>query len=669
MNYIGIDLGTTNSVAFTIKHGSPEYIKFSGKELLPSVILSNEGKIIVGSGAKRRGKINADRFISSAKTYMGDNNKSWDIDGRKFTPTDVAAEILKEIYKTAQKFFGNNDPIEAIITTPAEFSFDQNAATKKAGEMAGFQVKQILAEPIAAALAYALDNQKNKEKIYVVDLGGGTFDVALLEYDKSANASYSILFKDGDRKLGGDDFDKAVANLLMGEVRKTVGVDLASQEKSRLSFSEYAKTQQKLFTEAEKIKCALSSSESEQVDIVNLFPYQGGFYDLHMTITREAFLKEAAPLVRRVENIIRSSFEDSGYNEDDVDRVVLVGGSANMPFVRACVKKLFDKEPYANMDLSKLVAMGAAILADAEMGTGIEIHDLIAHSMGIEIIGNRMDIMLQKGNEFPCEISKTFYTVYDYQESVDIMAYEGEATEDLAQNRYIGGFNMAGIERALSGKEIEVRFAFDKSCILHVSAKDPVTGVYKEADLDPTMEQRRPETKSMPYDIVLLLDNSGSMYGSLDIAKDACKKLITDMIDTSFNRIALITFESSVKMCCHLTHNEDDLIAAIAPVNTGFSTAMAEALYEAQQELEYAKNIPLIILVTDGMPDNKYNTSQNANRLKEQGVKIATIGAGNVDHNYLSSLATSPDDYYPIQDMNGLAGAFQSITNGLRQRN
>ena len=481
MNCIGIDLGTTNSVACIIKHGNFDYLQFSGKDLLPSAILYNDGKVIVGGAAKRRARMKPDQFIDSAKTYMGDLTHTWNIDGRVFTAVDVACEVLKEIYKTAQKYFGNNEEIEAIITTPAQFSFDQNKATKEAGERAGVKVKQILAEPVAAALAYAFDDSKPQEKIYVVDLGGGTFDVSLLE--SKGGSEYTTLMKGGDRSLGGNNFDQAIANLMMSELRKTIGVDISTFENSGLSEREYAKTQQTLYTEAEKIKCSLSQSESEQVDIVNLLPYKGGLYDLHMTITREDFLNEAADLVRRIENTIRHSFDEIDFDEEDVDRVILVGGSANMPFVRDCVKKFFNKEPYADKPLSKLVAMGAALKADNERGDTITLNDIISHSFGIEIIGNRFSKILKQNEKYPCKRTETFYTVYDYQESVDILAYEGENTEDVKQNRYIGGFNLDGIERAPQGLPIEVTFEFDESCILHVNAIDPKTGATREVDL------------------------------------------------------------------------------------------------------------------------------------------------------------------------------------------
>lgn len=487
MNAIGIDLGTTNSVACIVRNGKLEFLKFSGKDLLPSAILVNNEKIIVGKAALNRSIISADKFISSAKTYMGDPSHVWEIDGRKFTATDVAAEVLKEIYKAARKFFANDEEITAVITVPAQFSFNQRAETKKAGEIAGFNVKQILTEPVSAAIAYAADTEKN-EKIYVVDLGGGTFDVALLE--SQGGNYYKTLMVDGNRSLGGDDFTKAIVELMMSEIRKSIGIDFSTQVKSGLNVNDYATALQKMYTEADKKKCALSTSESEEIKLVNLFPYKKGYYDLNMTVTREAFLQEASSLVREIENVIRRSFENIDFDEEDVDRVILVGGSSNMPFVRNCVKKIFEKEPYADKDLSKLVAKGAAILADDELGNGIQQHDIISHSFGTAVLDRsnkklRLSKMLNQYEEYPCECTKTFYTAFDYQKSVKVEAYEGEDIENLDNNRYIGDFDL-DIERAPAGKEIVVRFRFDKNCILHVMAKDPkYPDVEKEIELDP----------------------------------------------------------------------------------------------------------------------------------------------------------------------------------------
>ena len=481
MNFIGIDLGTTNSVACTFRRGDFQFLKFSGKVLLPSAVMFKDGKIKVGEAAKNFSQRYPNNVITSAKTYMGDNGHFWEIDGRKFTATDVAAEVLREIYKSARKFFNNAEEISAVITVPEQFSANQRAETKKAGESAGFTVKQILTEPVAAAIAYAFGNSKPNEKIYVVDLGGGTFDVALLEARE--DDYYKTLIQGGNRSLGGDDFDKALVNIMIIEIFTNTGVELTEAEKSGLSPAQYSTTIQKIYIEAEKVKRALSYSESAQVDIKNLFPYKDGVFDFHMTITREEFLREISQYAQEIETVIKNSFEGTEFSAADVDRVILAGGSAMMPFVRECVQKIFNKEPYSIDDLSKLVAMGAAIFADDTLGNGIEHHDIISHSFGVELVGKRMEKMLLQNEEYPCERTKTFYTIKDNQKAVRINAYEGEDTEEVEKNTYIGGFLLKNIELAPKGKEIEIRFIFDKNCILHVMAKDPkLPGVEREMD-------------------------------------------------------------------------------------------------------------------------------------------------------------------------------------------
>lgn len=483
MNYIGIDLGTTNSVGCIVRNGKFEYLKFHNSDLLPSAILYKDGKVSVGVTAKRKSVIYAEHYIASAKTYMG-SDKIWKIADKTFTPTDVATEVLKTIYKEAKKFFKNDEDVEAVITTPAYFSGNQNEETRDAGIRAGFKVKQILAEPVAAALAYAFDGLKDKEKIYVVDLGGGTFDVSLLQVD--GKNSYTTLMKDGDRRLGGDDFDKVIQNMMFSEIRKTAGINLDKEETSGLAHDVYTKTCQKLLTEAEKIKCNLSESDTEDVNIVNLFPLGADFYDLEMTITKDDFLREASSLVRKIENTIRHSFDDIEYTPEDVDRVILVGGSARMPFVRKFVEKFFNKPVYANKDLSKLVAMGAALLANDEDNT-ITLNDMIAHSLGIRVIGDRVDrlsIILKKNSHYPCENTGEYTTVHDYQESINVEVYEGECEEDINQNEPCGGFLLTGIEQARAGvPQIEVTFSFDESCILHVTAYDKKTGSQNSKNL------------------------------------------------------------------------------------------------------------------------------------------------------------------------------------------
>lgn len=492
MKSIGIDLGTTNSVACTILNGSYKFLQFHHRELLPSAVLYKDGKVTIGETAKKKAKIYSENYIASAKTYMGDMEKSWTIEDRTFTPVDVAAEVLSEIYKEAQKLFGKEEEIQAVITTPAYFSGSQNAATADAGKQAGFVVKQVLAEPVAAALAYASENLQKSEKIYVVDLGGGTFDVTLLEV-VSPN-EFRTLMKDGDNHLGGDDFDKIIEEIMQSRIRQDIGVDLSSVEDSGLSPEAYGRAKQKLLQEAEKVKCSLSEAESEDISIVNLFPYQDGNYDFTTEITRDEFLSESSKLIRHIKDVIRRRLEQSSYSVDDIDRVILVGGSSNMPFIREFVESYFNKKPYADKDLSKLVAMGAAIRADNERGDTITLHDIIAHSLGIELFGNRYEKILEKDMEYPCKKAKVFTTSYDYQEAVDIIVYEGENTEEADSNYYFGGFTVENIQKAKQGvPEIEVTFEFDESCILHVSARDLHTGASgaKNISIDRSLEKKK----------------------------------------------------------------------------------------------------------------------------------------------------------------------------------
>ena len=478
MNHIGIDLGTTNSVACTMKDGRFAFLDFRRTDLLPSVMMYQNGKVTVGEPAKRKREIFPKNYISSAKTHMGEQTEDGKlkpvavIEGRSFTATDVATEVLSEIYRAAKKFFGNEEPIEAVITTPAYFDSVQNRETQRAGEAAGFQIKQILAEPVAAALAYAMDDCHPGEKIFVVDLGGGTFDVTLLE--TKGSSQFDVIWKAGDNHLGGDDFDNAILEIMYRDIRLNTGIDVSEQGSSGLSDEEYGKMLQKLRREAERCKCELSSSESVEASIINLFPYRGGHYDLSMSFTRQDFLDSASLAVNKVKSTIRHFFDSIDTTKDEVDRVILVGGSARMPFVR--------EEPYADKDLAKLVAMGAAIKADDENDT-IVLHDRITSSLGIELVNDRFSILLPKGKPYPCDNldvpqkDRIYTTVCNYQEKIDIEVYVGEDTENVHNNRRYGGFTLSNIERAPAGvPQIEVIFSFDRSQILHVAARDLKTG-------------------------------------------------------------------------------------------------------------------------------------------------------------------------------------------------
>ena len=672
MNCIGIDLGTTNSVAGTLENGRYVYFQYDRENLLPSAILYKDGKVTVGSRAKKRSVVYSGNFIASAKTFMGNIKPQWNIEGRDFNATDVATEVLKEIYKVAKKHFGNDDPIQAVITTPAYFSGSQNAETAKAGEAAGFIVKQILAEPVAAALAYAYGDTKVNETIYVVDLGGGTFDLSIIK--NKGNNHFETIMKGGDRKLGGDDFDIALLEYMINHIRRDIGIDLSTCDKSGLDKENYSKAKQKLVIEAETVKCALSDADSYDVNMINLFPYKNSTYDLEMKITRDNFLECANDLVKRVQRLIRNSFDEIDIGKDDIDKIILVGGSCKMPFVREFITQFFGKQPYDDKDLSKLVAMGAILLScdtNNTSGIKIKVDDIIAHSMGIELVDDRFSIILPKNMVYPCKNTEVYTTTYDNQESVDINIYEGEDVDNVNNNTFYGGFTLDNIQKARAGvPEIEVTFEYDASCILHISARDLKTGSQnsKEIAIDVGNAKKKPrKSKVDPYDIVVLLDNSGSMSSAMSIAKDACRKLVNDMIDTNVHRIAFITFESFIDKLCGLTHNKYDVINSINGVYAKGSTDMAGAIDAAFYELKMSNNKHLVILVTDGAPDSKPSTALAAEKLKASGATLVCIGAGyGVDYDFLRKIASGHENCYEINTMSALEGIFKTITSGLR---
>ena len=466
---VGIDLGTTNSACCTMKNGKFEMIKLSRRnEILPSVLMYTiDGGIKVGEDAKKRANMNPNNYIKSSKTFMGDN-KIWNIDDESFSPTIVASELLKSINKSAKTFFKTEETISAVITVPAYFTSKQREETKKAGEMAGFKVEGIITEPVAAALAYGYEEDKD-QTILVVDLGGGTFDVTILKID---NNKYNTLAIEGDSKLGGDNFDQVILNIFLKKIRTEFGIDLSRFENLGLDKLTYNKSLQILNEKAEEAKILLSQSEYVDISIPNFIPGKS----LECSITREEFKSHSFVLLSKIRRTINNAIIDADIDADDIDKVILVGGSSNIPFIREIVREILDKEPYSNMDLSKIVAMGAALKANINE-TGItDIEDITAHSLGIKVIGNKFSVIIPKGTSYPTSMTEVYTTTVDYQEVIDVSVYEGE-DELVTNNKPYGGFKLSNIQNALKGiPKIDVTFEFDKNQILHVKAKDRVTG-------------------------------------------------------------------------------------------------------------------------------------------------------------------------------------------------
>ncbi len=471
---VGIDLGTTNTVCCHFDN-SLNFIKFHGKELLPSVLFYRDGKTIVGGSAKKKAITYPNNSISSAKTFMGDDDKKWTIEDKSFTPTEVATEVLKEVAKEVYKTY-NVEECAAVITVPAYFTSKQYMETEKAAQAAGIEVIQILPEPAAAAIAYGID-ENNDQNIFIIDLGGGTFDVSILKIEEN---EFTEIATDGDRCLGGDDFDKQLVEMCLKQIRVEHGINLASEGKSGLDPTLYAQVMKKLQAECEKAKVELSATEETDIVIPSLIPQNGSSINLSMHITRSDFEEQCEELLERIEEIIERCLDDANYDAEDIDKVILVGGSSNIPAVKALVVRVFDKNPYADRDLSKLVAIGAAIKAVDDKvlikNKQIKVNNILSHSFGIQVRDSEYSIIIPKGTQYPCENTETYTTLSDYQESIRVKIYEGEDEDNIENDFYYDEYLHEGIERAPKGvPEVEITFSFDKNRVLHVESIDTKT--------------------------------------------------------------------------------------------------------------------------------------------------------------------------------------------------
>lgn len=479
---LGIDLGTTNTVCCRFDN-TLDFVKFKGKELLPSVLYYRDGKILVGDSARKKAITYPDNVIMSSKTFMGDDDKIWEIQDRKFTPTEVAENILLEVAKEARRTY-SADECAAVITVPAYFTSKQYRETERAAQAAGIEVIEILPEPMAASIAYGMDENDN-QKIFVIDLGGGTFDVSILSIDGN---EFKTLNVDGDRRLGGDDFDQALVELCLRQIRRDTGINLSGQDKSGLDGKLYQQIMRKLQFECEKAKVELSVMEETEIIIPSLIPRDNGAVNFQLKITRDEFVDRSEELLDRIESITRRCLNDANCSADDIDKVILVGGSSNILAVRSLVERIFNQKPYSDKDLSKLVAIGAAIKATGDKtlikNKVIKVTNILSHAFGIRIVNDRFSIILPKGTEYPCEKSDTYTTVSDFQPSVAIKIYEGEDTEDIANDFYYDEYKHEGIERNFAGvPQIEVTFNFDKNRVLHVSSRDLKTGTKGNKDV------------------------------------------------------------------------------------------------------------------------------------------------------------------------------------------
>ena len=569
---IGIDLGTTNSCVSVIEGGEAVVIpNAEGARTTPSVVaFSKDGERMVGNVAKRQAITNPERTIASIKRHMGSDYKV-NIDGKAYTPQEISAIILQKLKSDAESYLGDK-VTEAVITVPAYFTDAQRQATKDAGKIAGMEVKRIINEPTAAALAFGID-QENDQKVMVYDLGGGTFDVSIIEMGDGVQ---EVLATAGNNHLGGDDFDKKIMDWLVAEFKKEQGIDLSGDKMAM----------QRIKEAAEKAKIDLSGMTTAQISLPFITADATGPKHMETTLSRAKFNEMTADLVEATMGPVRQAMSDSGLTMNDIDKILLVGGSTRIPAVQEAIKKFSGKEPFKGINPDECVAMGAALQGGVLGGDvkGLLLLDVTPLSLGIETMGGVNTVIIERNTTIPTKKSQIFSTAADNQTSVEVHVLQGER-EFAKDNKTLGMFHLDGIMPARRGvPQIEVTFDIDSNGIVHVSAKDLGTGkeqhisitassnmskddidkAVKEAEQFASEDKKKREAvdlrnnaDQMVYQTEKLLSENGDKFSDddksalntkLDALKEALKGDNTDAIKSAEEDLTNKFYEVSQKI-------------------------------------------------------------------------------------------------------------------------
>jgi molecular chaperone DnaK len=657
---VGIDLGTTfSAIAHVNKYGVPEILKnVEGERITPSVVLFEGDEVIIGTYAKQSAVAYPEQVVEFIKRHMGDEDFNFEYRGEVYTPERLSGFILAKLKHDAEHRLGHRID-QAVITVPAYFGDKQRRATIRAGEYAGLRVLSLLNEPTAAAFAYGFTNSDEHKRLLVFDLGGGTFDVSIVNID---GREISVVATTGDHQLGGKDWDDALIKYAAEQFRARHGIDPLDD------LAAYHDLRQ---------KCTSAKLSLSKRPRVNLFyDYKGKI--LRLELAREKFEDLSAGLVRRCEALTREVLEEAGMGVNDIDTVVLAGGSTRMPMVREMIKAMFGREPATDINPDECVALGAALTAAIESSrisgeappVDIRTHDVTSHSLGMVAYREgrlHNSRIIERNSRIPCERTRDDYvTTHDGQTTMDLWLVQGENADPLECN-VLGHFEFYGIPARVAGRSrLSVTFRYNANGIVEVEAMDLDSGqtlAHRLAAGNVTLEDLA--RNRAPMNIVLVMDCSGSMYGrNIEEARKAALSFSQASLGPN-RQIAVVGFPGGV--LCPLTPDLRRVQGAIDSLTPIGSTPMAEGLSAARELMKSKAGVQRVyVVLTDGHPDDPEATTVEINRIRTSGGRIITIGVGpQVRPDYLRGLASRPEDYHFCNESVELQGTFINLATEL----
>jgi len=657
---VGIDLGTTfSAIAHVNKHGVPEILaNGEGLRITPSVVLFDGDEIIVGSYAKQAAAAYPDQVVEFVKSHMGDADYRFPYRNEEYTADQVSSFILRKLKHDAEMKLGH--PVEeAVITVPAYFRDAQRRATKRAGELAGFKVLKLINEPTAAAFAYGLANAGKDMRCLVFDLGGGTFDVTVVDIEGN---DIQVIATAGDDGLGGKDFDEVLIQHAAVAFRQRHGLDPLTDPIARQDLRD------------KSVSAKLSLSRRPKVNL--FYDHQGRI--LRQEIPRKLFEELSEGLLARCRSLTKEVLREARCGPESIDTVLLAGGSTRMPMVRELIRELFNKEPATDINPDECVALGAALTAALESArlagekppVDIRTHDVTSHSLGMVVFrsGSLFNSrIIRRNSRIPCERTRDDYvTTHDGQSSMDLWLVQGEE-EDPLQCAVLGHFEFYGIPSRPRGEtRLAVTYRYNANGIVEVEAMDLGSGqtlAHRHATGQVTLDDIA--KNRVPMQIALVMDCSGSMYGTNILeARKAAKAFVQRTLQRN-REIAVIAFPGGV--LTSLTDQRGRIEAAVDRLTPIGSTPMHTGLAQAREALKGRAGIQRVyVILTDGHPDDPTSTAAEAHRIKRLGGRVITIGVGRqVKRDFLASLSSNPSDYHHCDESIELEGTFINLATQL----